>query len=278
MEEAAKIKAEIDAAPLLFDDLRGKVDVKWYGHAGFKVHFKDAEDVQRNIYIDVWADNKDCSEADKKRCPNDADLMLVSCGQLDHSFHAPFMMLRGKREGRQIVCTSEVGLYIEGLRGIPAPAYAKMQPGGTKDFGYAKITMTSAEFSSTCQGPEGIPIAGGIGVGFVITIPHHNFSVYYAGPTNIFSDMKLIDGLYKPNVAILPLGGDIKGMQPREAAYAVKNFLPTPKTIIPIEFTSIEDCSNGTFANFKKECEAIGVEGKELINPRDFLASKAVLE
>lgn len=104
------------------------------------------------------------------------------------------------------MCTSEVGLYIEGVRGISGPAYAKMQPGGTKDFGFAKITMTSAEHSSTCQGPQGIPIAGGIGVGYVVTIPHHNFAVYYAGPTNIFGDMKLIDELYSPNVAILPLG------------------------------------------------------------------------
>jgi L-ascorbate metabolism protein UlaG (beta-lactamase superfamily) len=152
-----------------------------------------------------------------------------------------------------------------------------MQPGGTKDFGYAKITMTSAEHSSTCQGPQGIPVAGGIGVGFVVTIPHHNFAVYYAGPTNIFGDMKLIDGLYSPNVAILPLGEAQKGMGVREAAYAVKNLLPTPKTIIPMVFSTM-GYETATFANFKEECEKAGVEGKELVNPSDFLKSKAVLE
>ena len=188
------------------------------------------------------------------------------------------MMIRGKREERKIVCSSEVGLYIEGVRGIPPAAYAKMQPGGTKDFGYAKITMTSAEFSSTCAGPQGIPIAGGIGVGYVVTIPHHNFAVYYAGPTNIFGDMKLIDTLYKPNVAILPLGEELKGMGYKEAAYATKNLLPTPKIIIPMVFASLGDNYEGAFANFKKEWEDIGIEGKELINPREFLSSKAVLE
>jgi len=46
--------------------LKGKVDLKWFGHAGFKIHFLDAEDVHRNIYIDVWIDNQDCPEEEKK--------------------------------------------------------------------------------------------------------------------------------------------------------------------------------------------------------------------
>lgn len=36
---------------------------------------------------------------------------------------------------------------------------------------------------------------------------------------------------------MLPIG-DCLGMGPREAAYAVKNFLPTPETIIPMHFNS----------------------------------------
>ena len=101
----------------------------------------------------------------------------------------------------------------------------KMQPGGTVNFGYAKITMVHAEYPSICQGPQNTLIVGGIACGFVVTIPNHDFAIYHAGDTNIFSDMKLINDLYKPNVAILPIG-DVNGMGPREAAYSVKNFLP----------------------------------------------------
>jgi len=36
--------------------------------------------------------------------------------------------------------------------------------------------------------------------------------------------MQLINDLYKPDIALLPIG-DCLGMGPREAAYAVKNFL-----------------------------------------------------
>ena len=138
MEQKRKVMME---APLAEEDLKGKVDLKWLGHAGFKVHFLDAEGVHRNIYIDVWADNSDCSKKDKENCPNDADLCLVTSGDTTVSFHAPFMIATGKKEERKIICTSEVGLFISSIRPIAPSFYGKMQPGGTKDFGYAKITM-----------------------------------------------------------------------------------------------------------------------------------------
>jgi len=60
----------------------------------------------------------------------------------------------------------------------------------------------------------------------------------------MFSDMNLIDTLYKPNVVILPIGG-VTTMGPKEAAYCVKNFLPTAETVIPMHTTG-----NGTFEAF----------------------------
>jgi len=146
----------LDARPLELEDLKGKVDIKWYGHCGFKIHFMDAEDIHRNIYVDIWIDNKDCPPAEKATCPNDVDLALVTHGQLDHSMHAPFLLMAGKREKRQIVASSEVGSYYELFRRIPPGFISKMQKGGTKDFGYAKITMVSADHPSTCVGPQGV--------------------------------------------------------------------------------------------------------------------------
>ena len=95
MEQKRK---EMMERPLSEEDLKGKVDLKWLGHAGFKVHFLDAEGIHRNIYIDVWADNEDCAKKDKDECPNDADLCLVTSGDTTVSFHAPFMIATGKKE------------------------------------------------------------------------------------------------------------------------------------------------------------------------------------
>ena len=49
--------------------------------------------------------------------------------------------------------------------------------------------------------------------------------VYHAGDTAVFGDMKIIRDLYKPQVALLPIGG-LYTMDPREAAYACKLLRP----------------------------------------------------
>jgi len=89
--------------------------------------------------------------------------------------------------------------------------------------------------------------------------------------------MKLIDDLYKPDIAIIPVGDD-RGMRPAQAAYATKNFLKTPKTIIPMYFTTLPRFKDGTVENFRKACSEAGVEGKTILNPKDFNNGKALIE
>ena len=46
---------------------------------------------------------------------------------------------------------------------------------------------------------------------------HH---IYHSGDTAAFSDMKVVDDLYTPDVSLLCIG-DFYTMGPKEAAYAV---------------------------------------------------------
>ena len=98
--------------PLKNDRLYGAVDLKWYGDSSFKVHFLDADDEHRNIYIDMNIENKDCPADDKKECPNDADLVLVSHGQFKASMHAPMLINGGKKTERKLVCNTEIATYM----------------------------------------------------------------------------------------------------------------------------------------------------------------------
>ena len=47
--------------------------------------------------------------------------------------------------------------------------------------------------------------------------------------------MKIIEDLHKPNIIMIPIG-DVLGMGPREAAYAIKKFFPTCQLVIPMHF------------------------------------------
>lgn len=82
------------------EEMKGKVDISWFGHGGIKIHFKDADDKPRSIYIDIWIDNKDAPKELKEQPPNDADLVLISRGQFDASAHAAPLIIFGKREDR----------------------------------------------------------------------------------------------------------------------------------------------------------------------------------
>lgn len=88
--------------------------------------------------------------------------------------------------------------------------------------------------------------------------------------------MKLIDELYRPTHALLPIG-DCLGMGPREAAYAVKHFLPTPHTIIPMHFNSFPVLT-GTPEDFKKQCDEMGVTGKTIIHPKEFYGGQPIVK
>jgi L-ascorbate metabolism protein UlaG (beta-lactamase superfamily) len=79
------------------------------------------------------------------------------------------------------------------------------------------------------------------------------FTAYHAGDTALFGDMKLIGELYKPDVAMLPIG-DRFTMGPREAAYAIR--LLGVKHVIPMHY--------GTFAFLTGTVEALREETKKI--------------
>jgi L-ascorbate metabolism protein UlaG (beta-lactamase superfamily) len=72
----------------------------------------------------------------------------------------------------------------------------------------------------------------GVAAGFVLTIADGPV-LYHAGDTAVFGDMKLIHELYRPEVAMLPIGGHYT-MGPKEAALAVR--LLQPQTVLPLHF------------------------------------------
>ena len=135
--------------------------------------------------------------------------------------------------------------------------------------------MVAADHSSTCN-IDGTQIIAGCACGFIIEIPNHNITFYYAGCTGLFGDMKLINDLYQPDVALLPIG-DMITMGPRDAAFAAKNFLTNCHTFIPMHFGETMEGLSGTFEEFESQCKEQGLD-KKIISARDFFGGKAIVE
>lgn len=65
-------------------------------------------------------------------------------------------------------------------------------------------------------------------------------------------------------------------MGPREAAYALKNFLPGIKTVVPMHYGTFPVLT-GTPDDFQKELTEAGSDVK-VINASEFLTQKAIVE
>lgn len=137
--------------------------------------------------------------------PPEPDIVAITHGHGDH-FGAT-IALRAKT-----VAVNEIAKYLIG-KGIDAEG---MNLGGTLEVDGVRFTMTPALHSNWLE-CEGHGCYGGAAAGFVIRMD--GISVYHAGDTALFSDMQLIRDLYRPDVALLPIGGRFT-MGPEEAMMA----------------------------------------------------------
>ena len=100
------------------------------------------------------------------------------------------------------------------------------------------VVMTHAEHSSSLrikdlQGKPAV-YAGGEPAGYIIKLKDGP-TLYHAGDTGVFGDMNLIGDYYRPDIALLPIGGHFT-MDPEHAAYATG--MLKPKKVIPMHYAT----------------------------------------
>jgi L-ascorbate metabolism protein UlaG (beta-lactamase superfamily) len=127
-----------------------------------------------------------------------------------------------------VVAIYELAAFIEG-NGVANTI--GMNLGGTVQLEDVAVTMVEAKHSAAAQDEHGTHYVG-VATGFVLTITGGPV-LYHAGDTAVFGDMKLISELYRPEVAMLPIGGHYT-MGPKEAALATQ--LLQAKIVLPLHF------------------------------------------
>jgi L-ascorbate metabolism protein UlaG (beta-lactamase superfamily) len=195
--------------------------ITWLGHASFRVDTPGG----KRVYVDPWLGNPMCPDAEKE--PERIDVIALTHGHGDHVGETVDL---AQRFGCPVVALVELRSWLAG-KGLPADMSEAPNKGGTAEKAGVRFTLTNAFHSSSSEEGEYLGEACGI----VIRL-EDDTSVYFAGDTCVFGDMQLIGRIYKPDLAVLPIGGHFT-MDPTEAAVALE--LLGVKRCIP--------CHYGTF-------------------------------
>jgi len=114
--------------------------------------------------------------------------------------------------------------------------------------------MVSAVHTSSME-EDGKVLYVGTATGFVVRLEDGR-SLYFAGDTALFGDMRLIREQYAPEIAFLPIGGHYT-MDPAGAAKAVE--MLGVRQVVPMHYGTFPALS-GSPEELKKLVEARGVD------------------
>lgn len=145
-----------------------------------------------------------------------ADIIVVTH---DHGDHIGDALPICKFTGATLVSQFEIAKEAESV-GVKAEG---MNIGGAIDVQGVKIAFTEALHSSATGHP----------MGAVVTMDGK--TIYHCGDTGLFTDMKLIGELFKPDLAFVPIGGRFT-MDIPQAVRAVE-FIGAP-IVIPIHYNT----------------------------------------
>lgn len=191
--------------------------ITWLGHGALALSIDGVD-----VLVDPFLTGNPLAAADPDTVP--AAFILLTHGHGDHVGDTVPIV---QRTGAKVIANNEVAKWLmeqQGLTDIHG-----MNPDGAYDFDFAKVSFTMALHSSSM--PDGT--YGGQANGILVTTPD-NKTIYLAGDTGLFSDMKLI-GEKGIDLAVLPIGGNFT-MGPDEALRAVK-FLGA-KAVLPIHYNT----------------------------------------
>ena len=219
----------------------------WLGHSTFLLQSPGG----KRLLFDPWVTGNPKSPESAKKL-GALDLILITHGHSDHTGDAVAI---GRASGAQMVAPYEVSVWLQskGLQHVTG-----MNPGGTLHALGLSITMVTAVHSSSVE-EGGTIIYLGVATGYVVTF-EDGVTIYFAGDTSIFGDMRLIGEMYRPQIAFLPIG-DLYTMGPEQAAKACE--LLGVKQVVPMHYGTFPALT-GTPAKLRELVEPRGVQVLEL--------------
>jgi L-ascorbate metabolism protein UlaG (beta-lactamase superfamily) len=220
------------------------METRFHGHSCFEL----SEGAARVLVDPFLKPNNPAAVATAEEV--DPTCIAISHGHVDHMADAVGV---ATRTGADCVAIVEIANWLEeqGVEKVHDPNL-----GGTIEFEWGWIKLVPAWHTSTIAGSADAPYSPtpgtvtGTPAGLVISIG--GVTVYHAGDTCLFGDMKLIGERNSIDVALLPIGGHYT-MDRHDAVLAAE--LTGAKTVIPMHYDTFPPIATDSAA-FKSEVEA----------------------
>ncbi len=212
----------------------GQVEVLWLGHSTFRITSTRGKVIVIDPYLKM--NPRTPTKYKDLKALGKVDLILVTHG---HSDHTADLQELAKLTGATVVAGFELGNNLVSLGFLDGAKTICMNKGGTvAPLGAGiKVHMVTADHSSSVDllafnpYPTGARhLAGGAAVGYVMEF-ENGFKIYDTGDTAVFGDMALIHKFFKPDLALVCIGGHFN-MDPEHASYALRELI-RPKQVIP---------------------------------------------
>ncbi|MCG1022057.1 metal-dependent hydrolase [Sutcliffiella horikoshii] len=194
--------------------------VSYHGHSVVKVEANG-----KTILFDPFITGNDLT--DLKADDLKVDVILLTHGHNDHVGDTVDLALKNDA---LVVAPFELAEYL-GWQGVNVH---QMHIGGAHEFDFGKVKLTQAFHGSSYTDYETKTIVyTGMPSGILLTIDGK--TIFHAGDTALFSDMKMIGELNDIDVAFLPIGDNFT-MGPDDAVLAAKWL--DASTVVPIHFNT----------------------------------------
>lgn len=213
------------------------MEISYHGHSVVKIKTNG-----QTILIDPFITGNPSTDLQAK--DEKPDVILLTHG---HNDHVGDTIELAKANNSQVVALNELAVYLQ-KQGVNAHP---MGVGGAYEFPFGKVKYTLAFHGSIYETETEVVNTGNPG-GILFTA--EGYTIYHAGDTALFGDMKLIGDRHPIDVAFLPIGDNFT-MGPEDAAYAVS--LLKPKIVVPIHYNTFPLIKQdpAVFANLVKDSE-----------------------
>ncbi|WP_088006637.1 metal-dependent hydrolase [Indiicoccus explosivorum] len=222
--------------------------VSFHGHSVVKIKTE-----KHTILIDPFITGN--GQTDLKVNEEKPDVILLTHGHGDHV--GDTVQLAADNDAL-VVATVELAEYL-GNKGVNTQG---MNIGGKCDFEFGTVKLTHAFHSSSFTDDEMGIVYTGMPTGILFTA--EGKTIYHAGDTGVFGDMKMIGERHKIDVAFLPIG-DYFTMGPEDAAFAAE--LLGAEKIVPIHYNTFPPIEQNPehFKELVKGAETVILKAGETI-------------